>query len=174
MLNLILIYFDIFWIQHTLGSIKKCGSFQPELPDPTCMQESPTEVKSNIGIKIVYLPRAFVQCKPIGGFLYVLTLCRPFGIWFLLSMTTTIAVWHMHCHVLSRYWYKSNHVFLRSLFCEPCVWLWNKLPIYVLENMVLHINRYRTTRNYSIEGKRVMIELYLLISAGLLFSFERL
>lgn len=62
------------------------------MPDPTCMWESPTEVKFNIGIKIVYLPSAFVQCKSMGGFLYVLTLCRPLRIWFLLSMTATIAI----------------------------------------------------------------------------------
>lgn len=75
----------VIWWRHTFKWIMNVETFQPGPPDLTRMRGSPSEVKFNIGIRIVYLPSAFVQRAASVGFLYVSVLCRSFSIWFLVS-----------------------------------------------------------------------------------------
>lgn len=107
-------------------------TFQPGPPDLTRMRESPSEVKFNIGIRIVYLPSAFVQREASVGFLYVSVLCRSFSIWFLVSPQHYRHNGHL-TYALSRCVQVSVteqlYPFSATVLCNQCCTVSNKLPM---------------------------------------------
>lgn len=106
----------VIWWRHTFKWIMNAETFQPGPPDLTRMRGSPSEVKFNIGIRIVYLPSAFVQREASVGFFVCFRLMQV--VQYLVSgfSSAVPSQWSPDictvCHAAFRYRFRNDYILL--------------------------------------------------------------